>query len=110
MPLTLEGPRILLRRLRQVMADGGDRQTRLDKIVELIAASMNGTVAHHEAPYGDASLVIMGNEQSGLPDHVEAACDILSRIPMREGADSLNLGIATGLMIYAALGARGYKV
>lgn len=76
----------------------------------MIAASMNGTVAHHEAPYGDASLVIMGNEQSGLPDHVEAACDILSRIPMREGADSLNLGIATGLMIYAALGARGYKV
>ncbi|MBL6787194.1 MAG: hypothetical protein ISQ27_04290, partial [PS1 clade bacterium] len=44
MPLTLEGPRILLRRLRQVMADGGDRQTRLDKIVELIAASMNAAV------------------------------------------------------------------
>lgn len=76
----------------------------------MIAASMNGTVAHHEAPFGESSLVIMGNEQSGLPDHFEAACDVLSRIPMREGADSLNLGIATGLMIYAALGARGYKV
>ena len=46
MPLTLEGPRILLRRLRQVMADGGDRQIRLDKIVELIAASMNAAAIH----------------------------------------------------------------
>ncbi len=44
MPLSAEGPRILLRRLRQVMADGGDRQDRLDRIVTLIAASMNTAV------------------------------------------------------------------
>ena len=44
MPLSLEGPRILLRRLRQVMADGGDLQARLDNIVELIATSMNTAV------------------------------------------------------------------
>lgn len=44
MPLSLEGPRILLRRLRQVMADGGDLQKRLDNIVELIATSMNTAV------------------------------------------------------------------
>lgn len=44
MPLSLEGPRLLLRRLRQVMADGGDRQERLDKIVHLIATSMNAAV------------------------------------------------------------------
>ena len=44
MPLSLEGPRLLLRRLRQVMADGGERQERLDKIVHLIATSMNAAV------------------------------------------------------------------
>ena len=44
MPLSLEGPRILLRRLRQVMADGGDLQKRLDNIVDLIATSMNTAV------------------------------------------------------------------
>ncbi|MAP94120.1 MAG: RNA methyltransferase [Ponticaulis sp.] len=74
----------------------------------MIAASMNGTCPHHEADYGEASLIIMGNEQSGLPDHFENACDVLSRIPMREGADSLNLATATALMIYAAWGSRGY--
>lgn len=79
-----------------------------DTGIPMIAASMNGTVAHHEADYGDATLILMGNEQSGLPPHVEAACDTLSRIPMRDGADSLNVGIATALMIYAALQKRGY--
>ncbi|MAK62669.1 MAG: RNA methyltransferase [Ponticaulis sp.] len=76
----------------------------------MIAASMNGTTPHHTAPYGDKPLVIMGNEQSGLPDHVESSCDVLARIPMREGADSLNLANATALMIYAAWGARGYEL
>ena len=44
MPLSLEGPRILLRRLRHVMAEDIDRQARLDRIVELIATSMNMAV------------------------------------------------------------------
>ena len=74
----------------------------------MIAASMNGTTPHHEASYGEANLIIMGNEQSGLPANVEQACDVLARIPMREGADSLNLATATALMIYAAWGSRGY--
>ena len=44
MPLSVEGPRILLRRLRQVMLEEMERQARLDRIVELIAASMNTAV------------------------------------------------------------------
>ena len=69
MPLTLEGPRILLRRLRQVMADGGDRQTRLDKIVELIAASMNAAVCSVYLKRGHDALELCATE--GLnPDAV----------------------------------------
>ncbi|MAI90442.1 MAG: RNA methyltransferase [Hyphomonadaceae bacterium TMED5] len=74
----------------------------------MTAASMNGKTPHHEVAYGDASIIIMGNEQSGLPDHFEAACDTLAHIPMRDGADSLNLATATALMVYAAWGSRGY--
>ena len=69
MPLTLEGPRILLRRLRQVMADGGDRQMRLDKIVELIAASMNAAVCSVYLKRGRDALELCATE--GLnPDAV----------------------------------------
>lgn len=62
MPLTMEGPRVLLRRLRQVMADRADRQTRLDKIVELIATSMNTAVCSVYLKRNDDTLELYATE------------------------------------------------
>ena len=42
---TLAGPRVLLRRLREVMAEPINAQERLDKIVVLIAANVVAEVA-----------------------------------------------------------------
>jgi RNA methyltransferase, TrmH family len=50
---------------------------------------------------GPATLLVMGNEQSGLPARIAATCSQLVRIPMRAGADSLNLAAATAIMLYA---------
>lgn len=72
------------------------------------AATMNGTVRHDEADYGARGVIVMGNEQSGLPAEMEAACETLARIPMRGGADSLNLAQATALMTYEAWRQTGY--
>ena len=58
------------------------------------------------APYRDPTLILMGNEQAGLPPELVAICDVNVKIPMRGRADSLNLAVATGIMIYAA-GASG---
>ncbi len=66
----------------------------------LSAASVNGTARHDQTEYGDRAVIIMGNEQAGLPDTVETACDSLVLIPMRGGADSLNLAQATAIMTY----------
>lgn len=76
--------------------------------LSLTAASVNGTIRHDAAPFSEPSVILMGNEQAGLPPQVEAACDHLSLIPMRGGADSLNLAQATGIMIYEAWRQRGY--
>ena len=46
----------------------------------------------------------MGNEQQGLPPELAAACDVTVKIPMRGRADSLNLSVATGIMIYTVTG------
>jgi TrmH family RNA methyltransferase len=54
------------------------------------------------APYRDPTLIVMGNEQAGLSAPLAAACDATVKIPMRGRADSLNLAVATGVMIYAA--------
>lgn len=54
------------------------------------------------APYRDPTLILMGNEQAGLTQRMAEACDVSVKIPMRGRADSLNLAVATGVMIYAA--------
>ncbi|MEO8925999.1 MAG: RNA methyltransferase [Caulobacteraceae bacterium] len=56
------------------------------------------------AAWRDPTLILMGNEQAGLPPELEGACDITVKIPMRGRADSLNLAVATGVMIYAVTG------
>ncbi len=77
--------------------------------LSLIAASVNGNVRHDQARFGDGSIILMGNEQAGLPAHVEAKCDTLALIPMRGGADSLNLAQSTAIMIYEAWRQRDFE-
>ncbi len=59
---------------------------------------------HRTAPYARPTLIVMGTEQSGLTPEIAAICDTNVKIPMRGRADSLNLSVATGIMIYAACG------
>jgi TrmH family RNA methyltransferase len=61
------------------------------------------TVDYRDADYVTPLVLLMGNEQQGLTETLAAACGQLVRIPMRDGADSLNLAVSTGLMIYEAL-------
>lgn len=46
------------------------------------------------------TLLLMGNEQQGLTDSLAKACDDIVIIPMAGAADSLNLAIATGIMLF----------
>jgi RNA methyltransferase, TrmH family len=67
-------------------------------------ALLTATADFRAVTYREPSLILMGNEQAGLPPELEAICDLRVKIPMRGRADSLNLAVATGLMIYAATG------
>ncbi|MEL7129540.1 MAG: RNA methyltransferase [Pseudomonadota bacterium] len=81
---------------------------RAGETATLTAASVNGTAGHTGIPFGERAVILMGNEQSGLPGDLEAACDHLALIPMRGGADSLNLAQATAIMSYEAWRQQGY--
>ena len=72
------------------------------------AASVNGEFRHDEADFGDKAIILMGNEQSGIPEHIEATCENLVRIPMAGAADSLNLAQATAIMTYEVWRSKGY--
>ena len=47
-------------------------------------------------------VLLMGNEQQGLTDALAAACSELVFIPMAGQADSLNLAVATGVVLFEA--------
>jgi TrmH family RNA methyltransferase len=67
----------------------------------VVGTLLTATQDFRAAPYLAPTLILMGNEQAGLPPELAAICDITVKIPMRGRADSLNLAVATGVMIYA---------
>jgi TrmH family RNA methyltransferase len=67
----------------------------------VVGTLLTATVDHRQASYQKPVLIVMGNEQQGLTPTMAAACDVNVKIPMRGRADSLNLSVATGIMIYA---------
>jgi TrmH family RNA methyltransferase len=68
----------------------------------VVGTLLTAALDHRQAAYQAPVLVLMGNEQQGLPPEMAALCDVNVKIPMRGRADSLNLSVATGIMIYAA--------
>jgi RNA methyltransferase, TrmH family len=66
-----------------------------------VGTHLEGAVDYRSRDYGPGPVVLlMGNEQQGLPPALAEACDALVRIPQAGRADSLNLSVATGVMLY----------
>ena len=67
----------------------------------VIGTHLKGAVDFRNIDYqSEPVLLLMGNEQQGLPDELAECCDKLALIPMHGSADSLNLAIATGVMLF----------
>jgi len=74
-----------------------------DAGVQVVATHLAGAVDYRTIDYRKKPVVLlMGNEQSGLPDELAREADALARIPQAGRADSLNLAIATGVMLFEA--------
>src|SRR3546814_7653359 len=69
----------------------------------MVGTAGDATEDYRTADYGTSTLVVMGSERAGLPPEYQAACDLMVSIPMRGRADSLNLAVATGLVLYEVL-------
>lgn len=66
----------------------------------VVGTHLSGTIDYRQASYRSPVLLVMGNEQAGLTPTAAAACESLVKIPMAGGADSLNLAVATGIMLF----------
>lgn len=67
----------------------------------LIGTSGSAQVDYHTYAYPLNFVLLMGSERHGLLEHHIALCDEIVRIPMvGTGSDSLNLAVATAVMLY----------
>lgn len=70
---------------------------------ELVATHLAGAVDYRTVDYSKKPVtILMGNEQSGLPENLAKSATRLVRIPQQGLADSLNLAVATAVMLFEA--------
>lgn len=66
----------------------------------VVGADPEADVSYFEASYRFPSVIMLGDERSGLSSRQRQHCDQLVSIPMHASCDSLNLGVAGSLLMY----------
>jgi TrmH family RNA methyltransferase len=66
----------------------------------VVAATGDARQSYRDFSYPSNSILLMGSEQKGLTPEQQATCDHAVSIPMTGTADSLNLAVATAVILY----------
>jgi TrmH family RNA methyltransferase len=66
----------------------------------IVGTHLETKTDYRKTDYALPLLLVMGSEQSGLSPEMAKLCDTLVKIPMTGGAESLNLAVSTGIMLY----------
>lgn len=67
---------------------------------ETVATTLAGAADYRTPKYKAPLLLLMGNEQNGLPESMVNIATHKVKLPMRGGAESLNVAVATAIMLY----------
>jgi len=76
--------------------------------VRLVVSTPDGARPYWDADYGGAVALVVGNERHGVSDAWLSAADETVAIPMTAQADSLNVAVAAGVVLFEAARARRY--
>jgi TrmH family RNA methyltransferase len=75
----------------------------------VVGTSDEAAMDFQDVVYPDPVLLLMGSERQGLDAAQMAVCDEMVRIPMVGQNDSLNLAVATGVMLYEIFNQRRHR-
>lgn len=67
---------------------------------QIIATDVSAKELYYQVDFKIPSVVVVGNEGHGIDDHLLNQVDRLVKIPLAPDAESLNVGIATGIVVY----------
>jgi 23S rRNA (guanosine2251-2'-O)-methyltransferase len=62
---------------------------------------LNNSKFYDEINYNFPSALIVGNEEKGMRKLVADQCDFLVKIPMKGKVQSLNVSVATGVLLFS---------
>jgi TrmH family RNA methyltransferase len=70
--------------------------------VRVVAADPDAATSMYDAPLGGPMVLVVGSEGGGMPLDVLDLADARVRIPMRARVESLNVAVASALLLYEA--------
>lgn len=73
----------------------------------IVGSDITAKKNYTEIDYRRPIALVIGSEGRGIRDIVRKECDYLIKIPMANQMDSLNAGVATGVMIFEIIRSRG---
>lgn len=77
-----------------------------DKGYWIFGTDMIGT-PYTDLDYRGKTVIVIGNEGSGMSKLVKENCDFIATIPMKGDVNSLNASVATAIVVFEAVNKRG---
>lgn len=74
---------------------------------QVIATSARTDIPYTSVDFTGSTLIVVGNEHTGISDTVRGLADTVVRIPMRGKINSLNIAVAASVVLYEAVRQRG---
>ncbi len=74
-----------------------------DSGIQLIACTEKGQNNMYQADYTCPTAIIIGSEENGVSNEFLKMCDVNVKIPMYGKIASLNVSVATGIILYEAI-------
>lgn len=71
--------------------------------IKVLASEMTATKNVYAIDFTEPLAVIMGSEEKGIYPALLKACDEKFKIPMANNFESLNVSVATGMILYEAM-------
>jgi 23S rRNA (guanosine2251-2'-O)-methyltransferase len=75
--------------------------------IQILGTELRASIPVHEADFSAPTCIVMGAEDKGISKEVIKRADKLIHIPMATKFDSLNVSVATGMVLYEAMRQRG---
>lgn len=74
-----------------------------DEGFRIVGADSNGAKELWDADFTPPTVIVLGSEGKGIRKTVGKNCDVIVRIPMQGPVSSLNVSVASGVLLYELL-------